>query len=177
MRASSVVNLSLAFLVSAALSGCDARDSVQAVASTTATSSVEAPTLPPMKRFRVGGEAYGPVQDCRLDGRTVTCEASWDDPYQADTYTGAFTGTVTGLEMSGIWSTRQTGHDAADPGCHWQMETSAPAVYTFDPGGTLVIRQQAGQWRKTSSGNCSGTESGATEGSAEGGTLTWTVLE
>jgi hypothetical protein len=169
MRAPSAVILMLAVLTAAGAAGCAPEDSVPALASTTARTTLPA-------HFRIGGEVYGPVQDCRIDDDVATCTASWDDPYQVDTYAGSFTGTPSGLTMTGTWSTRQTGHDATDPNCRWQMETSAPAVYSFDLDGTVTIRQEAGQWRKTKSGNCSGTESGATEGSAEGGAVTWTTL-
>ena len=130
-----------------------------------------------MERFRIGGEAYGPVQDCRVEGSAVSCTASWDDPYQVDSYAGGFTGTLSGLEMTGTSTTIQTGHDASDPGCRWEMTTFAPATYTFDPAGTVVVRQEAGTWRKTNSGNCSGQESGPTEASTESGAVRWTALE
>lgn len=129
-----------------------------------------------MKRFRIGGEGYGPVQDCTLTDDTVTCTASWDDPYQADTYTGSFIGTLVGLEMTGTWSTDQTGHDATNPSCLWQTETSAPITYTFHSDGTVSNRQEPGQWRTTRSGSCSGTESGTTS-AGEGGSERWTVIE
>lgn len=132
--------------------------------------------LPPMERFRIGGDVYGPVQDCRVQGAAVTCTASWDDPYQVDSYTGGFTGTLSGVEMSGTSTTTQTGRDPDDPDCRWEMDTSAPATYTLDPDGTAVVRQDAGTWRKTKSGSCSGTESGATEASTESGPVRWTAL-
>lgn len=56
------------------------------------------------------------------------------------------------------------------------MDTSAPATYTFDPAGAVVVRQGVGTWRKTKSGSCSGTESGATEASTESGPVRWTAL-
>jgi hypothetical protein len=145
----------------------------------TATSDNGAPEgLPPMKRFRIGGEGYGPVQDCSLGTNdTVTCTASWDDPYQVDTYTGSFTGTLSGLEMAGTSTTNQTGHDATDPDCLWQMETSAPVTFTFSPQGTVTARSGPGVWRKTNSGSCSGTESGNDTDKAESGPTQWTVIE
>lgn len=147
-------------------------------APTPSTSAGSEPTgLPPMKRFRIGGEAYGPVQDCRIDGTAVTCTASWDDPYQTDTYTGGFTGTLSGLEMTGRSTTSQTGHDATDPDCLWQMETFAPVAYTFSLQGTVTARYGPGEWRKTSSGSCSGTESGTDTGNGESGPTQWTVIE
>ncbi len=131
-----------------------------------------------MKRFRIGGEGYGPVQDCSLGTNdTVTCTASWDDPYQVDTYTGSFTGTLSGLEMAGTSTTNQTGHDATDPDCLWQMETSAPVTFTFSPQGTVTARSGPGVWRKTNSGSCSGTESGNDTDKAESGPTQWTVIE
>lgn len=148
-----------------------------AAPTTSTSSSSESTGLPPMKRFRIGGEAYGPVQDCTLTDDTVTCKASWDDPYQADTYAGSFTGTLSGLEMTGTSTTNQTGHDATDPGCRWEMETSAPITYTFNPQGTVTARYGPGEWRKTNSGSCSGTEAGTDTGEGESGPTQWTVIE
>ena len=146
-------------------------------APTTSTSTRSGSTgLPPMKHFLIGGDGYGPVQDCQVDGTAVTCKASWDDPYQADTYTGSFTGTLSGMEMTGTSTTNQTGHDATDPDCLWQMQTSAPLAYTFHSDGAVSNRQEPGQWRMTHSGSCSGTESGSTS-AGEGGSERWTVIE
>lgn len=144
-----------------------------------ATRSSEMPGatgLPPMKRFRIGGDVYGPVQDCRVDGESVTCTSSWDEPYQADSYTGTVTGTLSGLVMTGTSTTRQTGHDASDPSCLWQTETSAPVTYNFHPDGTLAIRQGPGRWQTTHTGSCSGAESGTDDSAAES-TATWTKIE
>lgn len=145
-------------------------------ATSASTPNGSSTSLPPMKRFRMGGDVYGPVDDCRVDGTAVTCTASWDNPYQADTYAGRFTGTLTGLTMEGTWSTQQTGHDETDPNCRWQMETSAPITYTFSPDGTVSNRQEPGTWRMTHSGSCSGTDSG-TSSAGEGSPVRWTVVE
>ena len=75
-------------------------------------------------------------------------------------YTGSVTGTLSGLVMTGTSTTDQTGHDATDPSCLWQMETSRPITYYFSRDGTVAIRQGPGQWRMTHSGSCSGTDSG-----------------
>jgi hypothetical protein len=158
------------------LAGCGAANPGTAAISTPSSTTTAAPTLPPMKRFRIGGEGYGPVQDCRVNDAAVTCVATWDDPYQADTYTGGFTGTLSGREMTGTSTTSQTGHDADAPDCLWQTETSTPITYTFNSDGTVSNRQQSGQWRTTHSGSCSGTESG-TSSAGEGGPVRWTVTE
>ena len=136
----------------------------------------EATSLPPMKRFRIGGDSYGPVEDCSVTGSTVTCTSTWDDPYQADTYTGDFSGTLSGMVMTGTRTSRQTGHDATNPSCRWETETSAPITYYFNRDGTLTDHQGPGEWRMTHSGSCSGTESGTTS-AAEGGSVRWTVIE
>lgn len=133
-------------------------------------------TLPPMTHFRMGGDAYGPVDDCRISNAAVACTSTWADPYQADTYAGSFTGTLSGLVMTGVSTTHQTGHDADDPACHWDTETSAPITYTFSLDGTVTNRQAPGQWRMTHSGSCSGTESGISSAS-EGSPVRWTKIE
>lgn len=132
--------------------------------------------LPPMKHFRIGGDSYGPVQDCYAVDAAVTCTTSWDQPYQADTYAGNFTGTLSGMAMTGTWTTHQTGHDANDPRCLWQTETSAPSTFQFSLDGTVVNRSGPGQWRTTRSGSCSGDESG-TSSVSEGGPIPWRVLD
>lgn len=180
-----------ALLVTAGIVGCSSpgtdvtssplnvSDSTTLTAAPTPSTSASSGStgLPRMKRFRIGGESYGPVEDCTLTGDTVTCTASWDDPYQADTYAGSFTGTLSGLAMTGTSTTTQTGHDATDPGCFWRMETSRPVTYTFSPQGTVTARSGPGEWRKTNSGNCSGTESGTDTSEAESGPAQWTVIE
>lgn len=129
-----------------------------------------------MTRFQIGGDVYGPVNDCEVTGDKVTCTATWDDPYQADTYGGTFTGTLSGLVMTGVSTTQQTGHDADDPACRWESETSAPITYTFSMNGTVSNRQEPGTWRITRSGSCSGTESGTTSAS-EGSPVRWASVE
>ncbi len=169
-------------LTASFLAGCGSATGTpvaETTATTTTTTSMpsgSSTSLPPMKHFQIGGDAYGPVSDCRVDGTAVTCTASWDDPYQADTYAGNFTGTLSGLTMTGTWSTHQTGHDAANPSCLWQTETSAPLTYTFSSDGTVSNRQEPGQWQTTHSGSCSGTESRTTS-AGEGGPERWTVIE
>ncbi|MFN8071139.1 MAG: hypothetical protein U0R66_04930 [Mycobacterium sp.] len=133
-------------------------------------------SLPPMTHFQMGGDVYGPVDDCRISDTAVTCTSTWAEPYQADTYAGSFTGTLAGLVMTGMSTTHQTGHDANDPACHWETETSAPITYTFSLDGTVSNRQEAGWWRMTHSGSCSGTESG-TSSAGEGGPVRWTKIE
>lgn len=133
-------------------------------------------TLSPMRHFRIGGDVYGPVQDCRVVDDAVTCTSSWKEPYQANSYTGSVTGTLSGLVMTGTSTTHQTGHDATDPSCLWQMETSGPTTFYFRRDGTMAIRQGPGQWRMTHSGTCSGTDSGIDDSAAES-TARWTVIE
>lgn len=133
-------------------------------------------TLPPMKHFRIGGDVYGPVQDCRVDGDSVRCASSWEKPYQADSYSGTVTGTLSALVMTGTSTTRQTGHDASNPSCLWQTETSAPVTYHFHLDGTVAIRHGPGRWQTTHSGSCSGTDSGTDDSAAEA-TARWTTIE
>lgn len=168
-----------------ALAGCASTPNKPAVApftiitgpsSTTTSRDQNGAGLPPMKHFQIGGDSYGPVQDCHVVDAAVTCTASWDQPYQADTYTGSFTGTLSGMTMTGTWTTRQTGHDAKDPRCRWQTETSVPTTFQFSLDGTVVDRSGPGQWRTTHSGSCSGEESG-TSSASEGGSSAWKVLE
>ena len=129
-----------------------------------------------MKRFRIGGEVYGPVEECSVDEDAVACTASWDNPYQADTYTGSFSGTLSGREITGTSSTRQTGHDASDPTCLWESQTSMALTYVLNSDGTVTAREGPGQWRMTRSGSCSGTESGSSSPADTGEGLTWTVI-
>ncbi len=143
---------------------------------TTSSEAKNGTELPPMRHFRIGGDVYGPVQDCRVVDDAVTCTSSWEEPYQADSYTGSVTGTLSGLVMTGTSTTDQTGHDATDPSCLWQMETSGPITYYFSRDGTVAIRQGPGQWRMTHSGSCSGTDSGTDDSAAES-TARWTVVE
>lgn len=157
------------------LAGCGTNS--QVAATTSVIESTTNPSLPPMKRFRIGGENYGPVQDCTVSGEAVTCTSSWDDPYQVDTYTGSYTGTMKGLEMTGTSTTTQTGHDADNPDCLWTMETSTPLTYTFTAEGTVTARYGSDQWRKSKGGNCSGTESGTDTGGGQSGPIRWTVIE
>lgn len=168
-----------------ALAGCGAPAGKSPVApatiksgpsSTTTPRDPNGPGLPPMKHFRIGGDNYGPVQDCKVVDTAVTCTVSWDNPYQADTYTGSFTGTLSGLTMTGTWTTHQTGHDSNDGRCLWQTETSVPSTFQFSLDGTVVNRSGPGQWRTTRSGSCSGEESG-TSSASEGGPVTWKVLD
>lgn len=144
--------------------------------STTTSRDQGSPGLPPMTHFRIGDDGYGPVQDCRVTGAAVTCTASWNEPYQADTYAGSFTGTLSGLTMTGTSTTHQTGHDANNPRCLWQTETSGPSTYQFSLDGTVVNRYGPGRWRMTHSGSCSGEESG-TDPASESGPITWKALE
>lgn len=148
----------------------------QAPAATHSSETTSATTLPPMKHFRIGGDVYGPVQDCRVDGDSVTCTSSWENPYQADSYTGTVTGTLAGQVMNGTTTTHQTGHDATNPSCLWQTETSGPITYHFESDGTVAIRQGPGRWQTTHSGSCSGTDSGTDDSAAEA-TARWTTIE
>ncbi|TDK97027.1 hypothetical protein EI067_13530 [Mycobacterium paragordonae] len=178
-----------ATLATLALAGCGSTPSKPTVApftiitgpssTTTTTTTSRDQTgagLPPMKHFRIGGDSYGPVQDCHVADTAVTCTASWDRPYQADTYTGSFTGTLSGFTMTGTWTTHQTGHDANDPRCLWQTDTSVPTTFQFSLDGTVVDHSGPGQWRTTRSGSCTGQESG-TSSAAEGGPTAWKVLD
>jgi len=168
-----------------ALAGCGSTPSKPSVApftiitgpsSTTTSRDQNGPGLPPMKHFRIGGDSYGPVQDCHVIDSSVTCTSTWNEPYQADTYSGDFTGVLSGMAMTGTATTHQTGHDANDPRCLWQTETSGPSTYEFSLDGTVVNRTGPGQWRTTHRGSCSGEESG-TSSASEGGPLLWKALD
>ena len=76
--------------VAAGITGCGA--------TTTVAASTTTPSLPPMAHFRIG-YPQGPVQDCTVDGASVTCTLSVAGPSSVETYTGTVTGTLTGSDV------------------------------------------------------------------------------
>ncbi len=170
------------------LAGCDPRNQTttgtpvhQGIDTTAppASNSTEAKNgteLPPMKHFRIGGDVYGPMQDCRVVNDAVTCILSWNDPQGAvDSYSGTATGTPSGTTMKGTSKTHQTGHDETDPSRLWQEEVDGQFTYVFSTDGTVATRSGPEQWRMTHSGSCSGSESGTS--SVAEGNANWTVIE
>lgn len=126
-------------------------------ASTAPTRETEAAGLP--RRFDLdhGG---GAVSDCRVDGDSVACTAKWNTA--DDTFDATFTGTASGLTMTGTTTTHRVGHAPDDPGCAIEETYVGPVTYTFNPGGKVNFTAGPNQRQSRFSGSCSGSNSGTT---------------
>lgn len=114
----------------------------------------------------------GAVSDCRLNGDSVSCTSNWktaDDSYDAQ-----FTGTLSGMTMTGTTTTHRNGRTPADPGCLIDETYVGPVTYTFNPAGKVNFSSGPNQRQTTLSGSCSGSSSGATV--VTRGTASWSAL-
>lgn len=142
-------------VLTAGLSGCGAS---HPVAAETPSSTTATPSLPPMKHFRIG-YPEGPVQDCSVDGSTVTCALSVVGPSSVESYSGTVTGTLSGLTLTGTSVTHQRFRDEADPACILEMDKSEPVEYVFGLDGVVTMHGGPADVHTERSGSCSGTES------------------
>lgn len=133
------------------LTGCGTGTLVEASTST--------PSLPPVTLLRIG-YPEGPVQDCTVDGATVSCTLGVVGPSSVEIYTGTVTGTLTGQTLTGTKVTHQRFRDDADNSCMIEIDQSEPVEYVFGPDGTVTMHGGPADVRTTRSGSCSGTETG-----------------
>lgn len=112
---------------------------------------------PPNQICATTGDGKGDY-DCQINGDSVSCTERLGEPFgTTDSYSAHFTGTLSGLTATGIFTGQQTGHSPGDPSCHYEQEISGPATYAFNLNGTVLIRQGPAQVRGTHS--CSGSNS------------------
>lgn len=120
------------------------------------------------KRFGVNlGD--GAVSDCRVTGGSVICTAKWNTAN--DSYSAEFTGTTSGLTMTGTTTTHRVGHSPDDPGCSIEETYTGPVSYMFSPDGRVTFTAGPNQRQSTFSGSCSGSNSGTTQ--VMKGTASW----
>ncbi len=125
-------------------------------------------TLP--KHFGIDS-GDGNVSDCRISGDTVSCTDSWETG--TDSYTGEFTGKISGLTMTGTTTTHRTG--TSPDGCTINETYLGPVTYVFSPDGGVTFTAGPNQRQTTLSGSCSGSSSGMTE--VMEGTARWSKIE
>jgi len=137
----------------------------------------QAPALPPMTRFEIrisSGSGGATVDDCRIDGEQVSCVSRWENPPSwLVSYSGAFTGRLSGATVTGTTTSHITNRNAR--GCIANEDYSGPLVIELNSGG--VVHLQAGpiQRRTVFSGACSGANSGSSK--TNRATAQWRVLE
>ena len=137
---------------------------------TSAGTGTKTATLP--KRFGIN-HGEGAVSDCRVAGDSVTCTANWKTAN--DTYSAEFTGTVSGMTMTGTTTTHRTGNTPADPGCIIDETYSGPVTYTFTPDGSTTFTAGPNQRQTSLRGSCSGSSSGTTD--VMKATATWSATQ
>ncbi|WP_136625739.1 hypothetical protein [Mycobacterium innocens] len=129
-------------------------------------------TLP--NRFEIRNQ--GMVSDCQVDGSTVNCTSRWETPPEGYvSFTGKFTGTLSGLTMNGTATSHSEYRSPSDPGCISNEDYSGPVTYVFRPDGGVTFTAGPNQRHTSFSGSCSGSNSGTTEEMK--GTATWSPIE
>lgn len=142
--------------------------------SSSASESGKDAALP--KHFRI--ESEGRIEECRVNGDKVSCTMRLDAmPDNYEFWTGGFTGTLSGLTLTGILTTQQIFHLKDDPSCRTVQRRSGPATYEFSLDGTVVMGEGLMQYEIENSGSCPG--SGSFTGQQWGGqgTGTWSAIE
>ncbi len=117
---------------------------------------------------RFGFNIQGISSDCRRQGQAIDCTTRWESPPDwLDSYTGTFTGSLSGLTATGTTTTHLEGHSPADSSCTYFEDYSGPATFTFNPDGTVSGRAGPNQRQTTNTGSCPGSNSGMTPGPNE----------
>ena len=127
------------------------------------------------QRFKITQDAF--TIDCTVDGGSaVSCTQAWDAPGWVDSYTGSFTGTLSGWTATGTATSHIEGHSPADSSCTHVEDYSGPATYVFSPDGAVTARVGPNQRNTTSF--CNGRQ-GSSSGLTEAGeaTGTWTAIK
>lgn len=126
------------------------------------------------KHFRIDSE--GRIEECRVDADKVSCTTRLNPiPDNVESATGEFTGTLSGLTVTGTLTTQETFH-MTDPSCRTVQRRSGPATYEFSLDGTVVMGEGLMQTDTVNTGKCPG------EGSYSGrhwggqGTGTWSPI-
>jgi hypothetical protein len=136
-----------------------------------------ATSLPPMTRFEIrisSGSGGGTVDDCRIDGEQVNCVSRWENPPSwLVSYTGTFTGRLSGATLTGTTTSHITNRDVS--GCIANEDYKGPVVSVLNAGGVVKLRAGPIQRRSTFSGTCSGASSGSN--GPNDATAQWRVLE
>ena len=124
--------------------------------------------------FRIDSE--GRIEECRVDAVKVSCTTRLNPiPDNVESATGEFTGTLSGLTVTGTLTTQETFH-MTDPSCRTVQRRSGPATYEFSLDGTVVMGEGLMQTDTVNTGKCPG------EGSYSGkhwggqGTGTWSPI-
>lgn len=113
-----------------------------------------------MTHFRLG-EDGGVTYDCHTRETAVDCRISWDNRLGGmNSYGGDFTGSLSGMTMTGTSRIHTTSWDQMDPACTFSDDIAGPISYTFFPDGTGTLRDGPAEWRRTNSGSCTGSDSG-----------------
>lgn len=107
--------------------------------------------------FSTGGSTF--QSDCRVNGDTVNCTATVQPlPPDIVNYEAGFTGTVSGMTVTGTETSRQ--EVRYETGCISHEEYSAPYTYTLEPNGSVTAKIGVGQ--RHSVFTCSEPTSGTT---------------
>lgn len=166
------------------LAACESQDgkttgpSPTSSASTTIESpspTTESATPSPLpKHFRIDSE--GRIEECRVDGAEVSCTTQLNPmPDNVEIAAGEFTGTLSGLTVTGTLTTQETFH-MTDPSCRTVQRRSGPATYEFSLDGTVVMGEGLMQTDGVNTGDCPG--KGPFSGKHWGGqgTGTWSPI-
>lgn len=116
------------------------------------------------------------ASDCRVTGAEVTCtDTRLDELAEGqDSWVGGLVGTVSGMSVTGTKTIRIEGHYSGVPGCFYTEVATGPATYSFDPSGTVRMREGPLRWQKTIQGNCESRTENQTSPAGEG-TATWSA--
>lgn len=105
-------------------------------------------------RFRMN---YGNVvNDCRVNGDTVTCTETQPPTGDMDSWEGQTTGSLSGLTVTGTKTARLRGHGAVDVGCVAVYDYSGPVTLVFDTDGNVTQRWGPGEVQMNWRGSCPG---------------------
>lgn len=112
----------------------------------------------PRKDRRGREPGAGGISDRRATADSITpCVESWKT--ETDSYTGEFTGKLSGFTVTGTWTTHRTGHFPADPGRMIDETYSGPVTYVCSPdgGATPLAGGATTTWTTRASRRCEDT--------------------
>lgn len=121
------------------------------------------------QRFTMSFQGF--ASDCRVSGETVSCTSTLEPrPADIDFFQSTFTGSLSGMTVSGTETRNQKGH--YPNGCTYDENYSTPSIFTFESGGSVRLTFSTGQ--RQSRFSCDEATSGTTPAGEVSGT--WSAI-